>query len=316
MNQRRLGKSGPAVSLVGLGGNSFGGRMDLEASRAVVHRALDLGINFFDTADVYPMGKPGASEEYLGQLLGDRRKDVVLATKFGHAREDRGLPPNASRRTIMSSIESSLQRLRTDWIDLYLIHQPDPGTPIEETLRALDDLIRQGKVRFIGCSNFHAWQMVEALWTSRHLGLNAFIACQDEYSLLVRNIERELVPAIQAYGLGLMPYFPLASGLLTGKYRRSAPLPAGARLTYTQGLSTRFLTDSNWRLVEDLEKFCASRGHSLLELAFSWLLAQPSVACILAGASTPGQLEQNVRATEWMLTAGDMAEIDNIIGKH
>ncbi len=242
MKHRALGKSGLTMSVIGLGGNNFAGRMDLAASRAVVHKALDLGITLFDTADVYPIGKPGASEEYLGQFLGDRRKDVIVATKFGHAREDRGLPPSASRRTILSSVESSLKRLGTDWIDLYLIHQPDPVTPIEETLRALDDLIRQGKVRYIGCSNFAGWQVADAIWTSRHLGLNAFIACQDEYSLLVRHIERELAPVAQAYGLGLMPYFPLASGLLTGKYKRNAPPPQSARLAYTQGLSKRFLT--------------------------------------------------------------------------
>jgi len=314
MKKRKLGNSGPAVSVVGLGGNSFGGRMDLAASRAVVHRALDLGINLFDTADVYPMGKAGASEEYLGQILGERRKDVVLTTKFGHAREDQGLPANASRRTIVSSIESSLQRLRTDWIDLYLVHQADPGTPIEETLRALDDLVKQGKVRYIGCSNFAAWQLVEAVWTSRHLGLNAFISCQDEYSLLVRGIERELIPAAQAYGMGLMPYFPLASGLLTGKYKRNAALPQGARLTNSQGLSKRFMTETNLQIVENLEKFCAACGHSLLELAFSWLLARPAVASVVAGASTPAQLEQNLRSTEWALSPEDMARIDTIIG--
>jgi aryl-alcohol dehydrogenase-like predicted oxidoreductase len=315
MKQRALGKSGLTVSVVGLGGNNFGGRLDLEASRAVIHKALDLGVTLFDTADVYPMTKPGDSEEYLAKILGNRRKDVILATKFGHARDDRTPPPGASRRFIMSAIEASLQRLKTDWIDLYQVHQPDPGTPIEETLRALDDLIKQGKVRYIGCSNFHSWQLVDALWTSRHLGLSAFAACQDEYSLLARNIERELLPAMQAHGVGLLPYFPLASGLLTGKYKRNAPLPEGARLTYTQGLSNRFLTEANWQLVDNLEKFCTARGHSLLELAFSWLLARPAVASVVAGSSTPEQLEQNVRATDWMLAPEDMAEIDRLIGK-
>lgn len=315
MKQRALGKSSLTVSVVGLGGNNFGGRLDLEASRAVIHKALDLGVTLFDTADVYPMTKPGDSEEYLAKILGNRRKDVILATKFGHARDDRTPPPGASRRFIISAIEASLQRLKTDWIDLYQVHQPDPGTPIEETLRALDDLIKQGKVRYIGCSNFHSWQVVDALWTSRHFGLNAFVACQDEYSLLVRNIERELLPAAQAHGVGLLPYFPLASGLLTGKYKRNAPLPEGARLTYTQGLSNRFLTEANWQLVDSLEKFCTARGHSLLELAFSWLLARPAVASVVAGSSTPEQLQQNVRATDWMLAPEDMAEIDRLMGK-
>jgi aryl-alcohol dehydrogenase-like predicted oxidoreductase len=315
MKQRALGKSGLTVSIVGLGGNNFGGRLDLEASRAVIHKALDLGVTLFDTADVYPMTKPGDSEEYLAKILGNRRKDVILATKFGHARGDGTPPPGASRRFIISAIEASLQRLKTDWIDLYQVHQPDPGTPIEETLRALDDLIKQGKVRYIGCSNFHSWQLVDALWTSRHLGLNAFVSCQDEYSLLARDIERELLPAMQARGVGLLPYFPLASGLLTGKYKRDAPLPKGARLTYTQGLSNRFLTDANWQLVDSLEKFCTARGRSLLELAFSWLLARPAVASVVAGSSTPEQLEQNVRATNWILAPEDMAEIDRLIGK-
>lgn len=312
MKYRTMGKSGLVVSTVGLGGNNFGGRIDFSASRAVVHRALDLGITLFDTADVYPMSAPGLSEEYLGTILGDCRKAIILTTKFGHPRGD-APPPGASRRFTMMAIEDSLRRLKTDWIDLYQIHQFDPATPIEETLRALDDLVRQGKVRYIGCSNFTAWQVVTALWTSKHLGLNCFVACQDEYSLLVRDIERELIPAIQAYGVGLMPYFPLASGLLTGKYRRGQPLPEGARLTHTQGLSKRFLTEENLRIVERLEDFCAARGHTLLELAFSWLLTRPAVASVIAGASTPEQIEQNVEAINWALASADMTEINRLL---
>jgi aryl-alcohol dehydrogenase-like predicted oxidoreductase len=309
---RRMGRSGLVVSAVGLGGNNFGGRIDFAASRAVVHRALDLGVTLFDTADVYPMTAPGLSEEYLGKILGSRRKDVILTTKFGHPRGD-APPPGASRRFTMLAIEDSLRRLKSDWIDLYQIHQLDPETPIEETLRALDDLIRQGKIRYIGCSNFPAWQIVTALWTSKQLGLNGFVACQDEYSLLVRDIERELIPAIQAYGMGLMPYFPLASGLLTGKYRKGQTLPQGARLTYTPGLSKRFLTEENIRIVERLADFCAARGRTLLELAFSWLLNRPAVISVIAGASTPEQLEQNVAAIEWSLGPEDMSEIDQLL---
>ncbi|HSB78343.1 MAG TPA: aldo/keto reductase, partial [Candidatus Methylomirabilis sp.] len=214
MKQRSLGKSGLQVSLIGLGCNNFGGRIDLEASRKVVHKALDLGITLFDTADIY--GERGGSETILGQVLGDRRKDIVLATKFGMPMDDAGVLKGASRRYILSEVEASLRRLRTDWIDLYQLHTPDPLTPIEETLRSLEDLIRQGKVRYIGCSNLPAWQVVEALWTARLLGINAFVSCQDEYSLVVRDPDRELLPTMEAYGLGLLPYFPLASGLLTG----------------------------------------------------------------------------------------------------
>ncbi len=318
MKQRRLGRSGLQVSVVGLGCNNFGGRIDLEASRRIVHKALDLGVTLLDTADIYGGlggGHRGASEECLGRILGDRRKDIVLATKFGMAMDEAERLKGASRRYIMTAVEASLKRLKTDWIDLYQVHQPDPLTPIEETLRALDDLIRQGKVRYIGCSNFAAWQVVEAQWTARQIGANAFIACQDEYSLLVRDIERELMPAMQAHGLGLLPYFPLASGLLTGKYKRSAPMPAGARLTATPRLAERYATDRHWQQVEAFEAFCAGRGHSLLELAFSWLLARPSVASVIAGATRPEQVEQNVAAAQWTLSAEDLAEIDRIAGK-
>src|SRR5437016_4121002 len=206
MQIRNLGRSGLQVSLVGLGCNNFGGRLDLAATRKVVHRALDLGITLFDTADIY--GERGRSEEYLGESLGDRRKDIVLATKFGMAMDDAGTRKGASRRYILSAVEASLRRLKTDWIDLYQLHQPDPLTPIEETLRALDDLIRQGKARYVGCSNLPAWQVVEALWTAEQLELHAFISCQDEYSLVVRTPEKELIPAMQHHGRGLPPFLP------------------------------------------------------------------------------------------------------------
>jgi aryl-alcohol dehydrogenase-like predicted oxidoreductase len=313
MRHRNLGKSGLRISLVGLGCNNFGGRIDLEASRKVIHKALDLGITLFDTADTY--GERGGSETILGQVLGNRRKDIVLATKFGMDMDDAGILKGASRRYILSAVEASLRRLKTDWIDLYQLHTPDPLTPIQETLRTLEDLIRQGKVRYIGCSNLPAWQVVEALWTARYLRFNAFVTCQDEYSLLVRDPERELLPAMEAHGLGLLPYFPLASGLLTGKYKRNKPLPEGARLTKTQRLADRYLTDVNWQIVERLESFCAKRDHSLLELAFSWLVARPLVSSVIAGATKPEQLEQNVKAVDWALTPEDMAEIDRLTGK-
>lgn len=309
MNLRNLGKSGLRVSEVGLGCNNFGWTVDLEGTRKVVHKALDLGVTLFDTADIY--GNRGGSEEMLGQALGQRRKDIILATKFGMAMDD-AEKKGASRRYILSSLEGSLRRLKTDWIDLYQIHQPDPLTPIEETLRALNDLVAQGKVHYIGCSNFAAWQAVEAQWTSRQLDLNAFVSCQNEYSLLVRDVERELVPAMQTYGLGMLPFFPLASGLLTGKYQQGQSLPEGARLTSTKRLADRYMNETNWRKVERLNEFCQNRAHSLLELAFSWLLARPTVASVIAGATKPEQVEENVKAAGWHLTSEDTSEVNRI----
>jgi aryl-alcohol dehydrogenase-like predicted oxidoreductase len=307
---RNLGASGLRVSAIGLGCNNFGGRIDLEASRKVIHKALDLGITLFDTADTY--GERGGSETYMGQILGDHRKHIVLATKFGNPMDDVGVKRGGSRRYILSAVEDSLRRLRTDWIDLYQIHQPDPLTPIEETLRAFDDLIRHGKVRYIGCSNFAAWQVMEAQWTAKTYSLHPFVSCQDEYSLIYRKPEDELLPAMRKLGLGLLPYFPLASGLLTGKYRRNTALPAGTRLAATQRLADRYLTNRNWEIAERLGDFAAQCGHSMLELAFSWLLTQSPVASVIAGATKPEQLEQNVKAGDWALTAGELAEVDRI----
>ena len=314
MEQRNLGKSGLRVSVVGLGCNNFGGRIDLDATTKVVHKALDLGVTFFDESDTY--GDPrGSSETCLGQILGDRRKDIVLATKFARPMDVAGRLQGASRRYIMAEVETSLKRLKTDWIDLYQQHQPDPLTPIEETLRALDDLVRQGKVRYIGCSTLPAWQVVQAQWTSRHLGLHRFIACQEEYSLLARDLDREMMPVLEAYDLGLIPFAPLANGLLTGKYKRDRPLPKGARLSYMPRAAGRYLTDDNWTLVERLEAFAAERDHTLLELALGWLLHRPAVASVIAGATRPEQVEQNVRAAGWALTAEDVQEIDWLTAK-
>jgi aryl-alcohol dehydrogenase-like predicted oxidoreductase len=307
---RNLGRSGLRVSAIGLGCNNFGGRIDLEATRKVIHKAIDLGITLFDTADVY--GNRGGSETLMGQVLGERRKDIVLATKFGMPMSDDGTKTGGSRRYIMAAVEDSLRRLKTDWIDLYQLHQADPATPVEETLRALDDLVRQGKVRYLGVSNMPAWQVVEAQWTSRLCSLNAFVSCQDEYSLVVRGIERDIVPAARAYGMGVLPYFPLASGLLTGKYSHNAPMPENARLTNTQRLAERYLTDANWAIAERLKDFSQSRGHTLLELAFSWLLCRPPVSSVIAGATRPEQLEQNVTAGDWKLSDIELAEIDQI----
>jgi aryl-alcohol dehydrogenase-like predicted oxidoreductase len=312
MEERNLGRSGLRVSAVGLGCNNFGGRIDFAATQKVVHKALDLGIAFFDESDTY--GDPrGNSETVLGEILGPRRKDVVLASKFARPMDGSGRFEGASRRYIMAEVEASLKRLKTDWIDLYQQHQPDMLTPIEETLRALDDLVRQGKVRYLGCSTLPAWQVVEARWTSRQHGLHHFVSCQEEYSLLSRRLDDELMPMLQSYGLGLIPFRPLADGLLTGKYRRGAPLPAGTRLASMPRAAGRHLSHENWARLERLAGFAAERGHSLLELAFGWLLNRPAVASVIAGATTAEQVEENVRAAaRWSLTADEMQEIDRL----
>jgi aryl-alcohol dehydrogenase-like predicted oxidoreductase len=311
VEQRNLGRSGLRVSLVGLGCNNFGVRADFAAAREVVHKALDLGVTFFDESDTY--GDPrGSSEEILGRILGERRKDIVLASKFARPMDAAGKLQGASRRYIVSAVEASLKRIETDWIDLYQLHQPDPLTPIEETLRALDDLVRQGKVRYIGCSTLPAWQVVEAQWTARSLGIEHFVSCQEEYSLLARRLDHDMLPMIEAYGTGLIPFSPLASGLLTGKYRRGTAGPPGARLTTTPRLAERYLTAPNWATVERLETFAAAHGKTLLELAMSWLARRPAVASIIAGATRAEQVEQNVAAVEWALSPEDMREIDRL----
>lgn len=307
---RRLGRSGLEVSLVGLGGNNFGGRLDLEGSRRVVHAALDAGITLIDTADVY--GGRGGSENVLGAVLGDRRKDIVLATKFGIAMDGSGRRQGGSRRYIVEAVEASLRRLKTDWIDLYQFHRPDPNTPLEETIRALDDLVRSGKVRYVGVSNMPGWQVVEAQWLAAELGAERFISSQDEYSLLRRGVERELLPALQAKGMGLLPFYPLAGGLLSGKYALGQPLPVGARLSNPQVAVDSHLTQANLVTVGRLKAFAKERGHTLLELAFSWLAAQPVVSSVIAGASTPEQLAQNVAAVNWALTTDELAAVDEI----
>ena len=310
MEQRNLGRSGLIVSAVGLGCNNFGGRIDYAATRAVVHKALDLGITFFDTSDTY--GESGGSEEQLGRALAGRRHEIVLASKFARPMDREGRRQGASRRYIMSAVEASLKRLNTDYIDLYQQHIADPKTPIEETLRALDDLVQQGKVRYIGCSTLSAWQVVEAQWVSTHLGLQRYVSCQERYSLIDRDLDRELMPVIESYGLGLIPFSPLADGLLTGKYRRNAPMPAAARLTTTPRAAERRLTERNWAVVERLSDFCEARGHDLLELALSWLLHRPRVASVIAGATSAAQVEANVRAASWALSREDMDEIDRL----
>jgi aryl-alcohol dehydrogenase-like predicted oxidoreductase len=309
LRHRKLGKSDLQVSVVGLGCNNFGfvANMDVAASRKVIDKAIDSGVNFFDTSDSY-----GTSENILGEVLGERRKRIVLATKFGSKLNALGEKSGASRGYILAECEESLRRLKTEWIDLYQIHYPDAATPIEETLRAMEDLVKHGKVRFIGCSNFSAAQLEEAESTAQAKGLTSFVSSQDEYSLLVRNIEREQLPVIEKHGLSELPYFPLASGLLTGKYKKGHAAQKGTRLGDKQGLADRYLHDANHEKVERLEHFAKEHGHTLLELAFSWLVAHPAVASVIAGATKPEQIEANAKAANWDLSAAEMAEVDRI----
>lgn len=308
MDTRTLGTSDLQVSVVGLGCNNFGGRLELSATRAVVHGALDAGVNFFDTADIY--GGRGGSEGQLGEILGRERQRIVLASKFGMKMGDDGSQQGASRDYIMRAAEGSLRRLRTDYLDLYQIHQPDPDTPIEETLSALSDLVQQGMVRFIGLSNFSAEGVTEAQAEAERLGVPGFVSSQDEYSLLVRELEASLLPTLREHKLGLLPYFPLANGLLTGKYRAGEAHPEGARLSESR--SDKYLNDANLRTVEVLRDFAEARDRTLLELAFSWLLSKPEVGSVIAGATKPEQITANARAASWRLSEDELAEVDAI----
>lgn len=309
MKTRKLGNSELTVSIVGLGCNNFG-MLDVAASRRVVDRAIDQAITLFDTADIY--GNRGGSERQLGEILGPRRKDIVLATKFGMKMDDAGTKSGAARTYILQAVEDSLKRLKTDWIDLYQLHQPDPNTPIEETLEVLNLLVQQGKVRTIGCSNMSATQLNAARAVSTAKGFVAFESAQDEYSLLKRDIERGVLPPVEKHGMGLLPYFPLASGMLTGKYTRGAAVPGNTRFAVMTGLADRYMTDANWDKVEKLSAFCAARERTLLELAFSWLVSHKNVTSVIAGATRPEQIDQNVRAVGWDLSADELAEIDRI----
>ncbi len=310
MRVKSLGRSGLKVSVVGLGCNNFGMRIDQAATDEVVSKALDLGITLFDTADAY--GNKGGSETMLGKALGARRKDIVLATKFGLPMGEGDLMKGASRRYIVNAVEASLKRLSTDYIDLYQVHFPDPETPIDETLAALDDLIEAGKVRYIGCSNFAGWQLAESWYIAKELGTAKFISAQNHYNLLDRKIEQELIPAAKAYGASVLPYFPLASGMLTSKYKRDQALPNDGRLTAWGDRGKAILSDQNFDLVAKLTAFAETRGHLLLDLAFGWLASQPQVASVIAGATKPEQIEQNVKAGEWELNAEELAEVGKL----
>jgi len=308
MELRKLGSSGLKVSVVGIGCNNFGMRCDAATTADVVSAALDNGINFFDTADVYGRGQ---SEEFLGKALkGKDRSQVIVATKFAMGEGE--LNSGGSRRYIMKAVEDSLRRLDMDYIDLYQQHRPDTSTPIEETLRALDDLVRAGKVRYLGNSNFTGWQLADADWTARHNGLNRFVTAQNQYSLLDRRVEKEVVPACQQFGLGILPFFPLASGMLTGKYSRGEEPPQGTRLAMWGDRAKAALSDDNFDVVEKLDNFATERGHTILELAFSWLATMPHISSVIAGATSPAQVKQNAEAAAWRLTDAEMAEVAEI----
>jgi len=309
MQKRHMGRTGLRVSTVGMGGNNFGWKIDQEASNKVVAKALDLGVTLFDTADRYGTAA-GESEVVLGKALGSRRKDIVLLTKFGVDLVD--YSRNSSRSYILNAVEGSLQRLNTDWIDVYMIHWPDYATPIEETLRTLDDLVHSGKVRYIACSNLEPWRIADATWIAKQADLPLFCCAQDHYSLLHRAAEKELIPALEHYGIGLSPYYPLASGLLTGKYSGGASPTEGRLKENFLRLGNQFLNEKNLSIVAALEEFCKARGHTLLELAVSWLLSKSIVPSVICGATKPEQVELNVKAAEWVLTTAELAEIDKI----
>lgn len=312
MEYRNLGRSGLRVSVVGLGCMNFGMMNDEAGSGAIVHRALELGINFFDTADVY--GQRGKSEEFLGRALAGRRHEVVVATKFaGPMSSQHDWMQGGSRRWIMQAVEDSLRRLGTDYIDLYQMHRADAEVPMEESLRALDDLVRQGKVRYIGNSNYAAWQVAEAEWTARTHGLNRFISAQNRYSLLTRELEKELAPAVQAYGLGILPYFPLESGMLTGKYRPGEAPPEDSRLAkWGSWGGGAFAGEDKQRQVAALMTLCDEQGCTLLELAMGWLVTRPWVGSVIAGVTTLAQLEQNVAAGQFRPGVELAAAVDKI----
>lgn len=317
MEYRTLGKSGLKVSEIGLGGASLLRLADEEAI-SVIRYALGLGINFIDTSDFYGTGR---NEEFIGKAVKGKRSEVIIATKVGLPKvgldtPDPGLPNDrgTSRWWILQAIDASLKRLNTDYVDLYYLHWPDPKTPIEETLRTLDGLVRAGKVRYIGCSNFAGWQLCEAMWLSRVNNLEHFIAAESHYNLLDLSIESELVPCCQAYGVGVVPYMPLASGFLTGKYQRRKAAPAGSRLAKSRGHGPPLLTEANYDKLEKLQAFAAEHGHTMLELAFSWLLSHPWLSSVIAGATKPEQVSANAAAGSWKMTAQEVGQLEELLG--
>jgi aryl-alcohol dehydrogenase-like predicted oxidoreductase len=310
MDYRRLGDSGLKVSVIGLGCNNFGMRIDQEATNAVIDAAIEHGVTFMDTADVY--GGRGKSEEMMGHALKGKRQQVVLATKFASPMGDTPDKRGGSRRYIMEAVEASLKRLQTDYIDLYQMHQPDRDTPIEETLGALDDLVTQGKVRYLGNSNFTGWMIADADWTARSEHMNRFVSAQNNYSLLEARVEHEVNPACERFGLGMLPYFPLASGLLTGKYKRGEAPAEGTRLAAWGPRGAAALNDKNFDRLEALSSWAEARGHDMLDLAFAWLLGNPVVSSVIAGATKPDQVAANAATASWILTPEEVAEVTKL----
>ena len=310
MEYRNLGRSGLKVSAIGLGGNTFGNGADEAQTARIIHRALDIGVNFIDTADVYSRG---VSETFVGKAVKGRRHEALIATKvrgkMGDLPNDEGL----SRKHIMDGIEKSLQRLETDYVDLYQVHQVDNSTPIYETLAALDTLVQQGKVRYIGCSNFAAWQICEALWASDRKNLTPFVSVQPRYNIFDRAIERELVPFCKQYGIGIIPYSPLAGGILTGKYKEGEAPPPDTRAGRQERMRNQLSSETLGK-VSALRKWSEDKGHTVGELALSWLLSRPEVSTIIAGATRPEQVDANAKAADWKLTPDELKEIDSAIG--
>lgn len=311
MRYRQLGDSGLTVSVVGLGCNNFRARTSDENAKAVIDAAIERGVTLFDTADIY--GGGGGSEELIGEVLGSRREQVVLATKFGMPMPGAGPEARGSRRYVRKAVRDSLRRLRTDWIDLYQYHEPDGVTPVEETLAALHELVQEGLVRYIGSSNFGGWQVADADWHARAAGTTRFVSAQNHYSLLQRDAEAEVIPACENYGVGQLPYFPLANGVLTGKYRRGEPLPEGSRLGGNTARAEQLLTEQTYDRVEALEKLAEAAGVTLLHVAIGGLAAQPAVSSVIAGATRPEQVHANADAGSWEPSAKDLAAIDEIV---
>ena len=323
MQYRTLGKSGLKVSAIGLGGNNFGGRADEKASIEVMKHAFDLGINFVDTSPAYALGK---SEEVIGKAIKSRRSEVIITTKFGSSSGFRADRQRGARMYIMESVEHSLKRLGTDYIDILYMHNPDPETPILETLRTLDNLIKAGKLRYIGCSNFAPWQLADAMWTSKAHNLESFIAAGGHYNILRRGLEREFIPCCQAFDVGVVPTVPLAAGFLTGKYRRADSAAATRPLTkeerkgniaLTPSMRPRdmadMLTDANFDRLEKLQAFAKERGHSISDLAIAWLLTKPWLGSVIAGAMTPEQVKLNAASGEWKLTPEEVTQIEKLL---
>lgn len=310
MEYRRLGNSGLQVSVIGLGTNNFGPRIDYPEAERVLRQAVDEGINFIETSNTYGGGQ---AEAFIGKAFRGKRDQVLMATKVASNMGDGPNMHGGSRKHILDQVDISLKNLQTDYIDLYQIHYYDPHTPLEETLRTMDHLVQQGKVRYVGCSNFAAWQVAEAMGTARALGIEPLVSVEPEYSMLKRGIEKELLPCCERYHLGILPYFPLASGFLTGKYQRGQPAAEGTRLAVQKQRAETILTPENFDVLEKLSAFAAARSRPLVELAFAWLLAHRQVSSVIAGATKPEQITANAKAADWHLSAEEMAELDGIL---